>query len=837
MFYLSRNPFLCNCELQWLKHINTKISEYPQVMDMDRVHCSVVNHTNSVLRRHLTQVKDEDFLCEYEKHCLDQCMCCDFFACDCQMKCPKGCTCFHDHDWSSNVIQCSAGGFSVLPKVIPMDTTVLYLDKNNLTTLKAGLLVGRTKLKKLSIKSSQVAKIENQTFAGLQTLQTLDLSRNQLKHLYGYEFRGLNVLRELHLDNNQLVSIDSNTFKPLKFLSALKLDGNLLISFPIWMLSSNANLNYLTLANNWWQCDCDFVRKFRMFIDGNVDIIPDAKQITCTSSETSLSQLNECSGIMTGSGYHFRRTFAENPVPLAVGITVSCLCLMAATVTVFKLRETFLVWLHAKYGVRICRATPKKEEGKEQLFDALVLYSLKDEKFVMDDLVKKLEPSYRLCLNHRDLSGIYTSEAFKSAVTASMRHVIILSEGFFATEWDYVKDLDLSNVIIIFTTDISKNDEIITKDASEFIKSSRKRIKYNSGKFWRLLRYYLPDPTKIDTKEGGAELDVSGVWTFTSMDGINDTGVSTTKLLTSPSNSPRILSNMNAGGSSSSTPMLSMLQQSNFPAPPVRKQPHQCSTHYLAGAPSSPLYASHNQHQRSVSNQLIELSNSPATRSCGTNVVHQRSASAIVSKAQSFKQLRASASNIIQDKAPTPPPKVKTRNSFYNLPQSGVTLPENIYDNSTPFLQQLVCSSPNPELYGRLPPIGQADPQPVVRRATAAAHHQRSTSLLDPTATKSPEQGRSQYVKHGRSSSTLAPMAATPRHIRSSAAVTRTASMHQPGNHFRSAVNLQQARLGDDQRLRVQYKSTSNIVPNPVGNGEGPRHARSSSTPYEGFVL
>ena len=50
--------------------------------------------------------------------------------------------------------------------------------------------------------------------------------------------------------------------------------------------------------------------------------------------------------------------------------------------------------------------------------------------------------------------------------------------------------------------------------------------------------YFLPDPPAIPTKEGGAELDVSGVWTFTPMtpdvNGINESGTSATKLLRTP---------------------------------------------------------------------------------------------------------------------------------------------------------------------------------------------------------------------------------------------------------------------------------------------------------------
>ena len=105
------------------------------------------------------------------------------------------------------------------------------------------------------------------TFSGLDHLEIIDLSYNHLKELLGHEFIGAVSLRELFLEHNQLVTISKNTFKSLKQLTVLKLDGNLLIDFPIWELSSNKFLNSLTLSSNWWECECTFVRKFRMFID------------------------------------------------------------------------------------------------------------------------------------------------------------------------------------------------------------------------------------------------------------------------------------------------------------------------------------------------------------------------------------------------------------------------------------------------------------------------------------------------------------------------------------------------------------------------------------------
>ena len=71
-------------------------------------------------------------------------------------------------------------------------------------------------------------------------------------------------------------------------------------------------------------------------------------------------------------------------------------------------------------------------------------YSNKDNDPYINDLCQSLEPTYRLCLLHRDLSGIYTSEAFKSALQASKRHLVLMSGSFLSTEWEHFQDVLLN---------------------------------------------------------------------------------------------------------------------------------------------------------------------------------------------------------------------------------------------------------------------------------------------------------------------------------------------------------------------------------------------------------
>ena len=180
-----------------------------------------------------------------------------------------------------------------------------------------------------------------------------------------------------------------------------------------------------------WHCECEFVRKFRAFIDANLNIVRDAKSITCTSTETNLVDVG-CSDLVHSGNeqtFFFRgKILLQNHlVSIVAGVvTFLCVMLVISCVTVRRLKEPILIWLHDKHGVRICKSenrSKKLERSDAILFEALVIHSLKDESEVMT-MVKQLEPIYRVCLNHRDLSGIYTSEAFKSAVSASVCHMV-----------------------------------------------------------------------------------------------------------------------------------------------------------------------------------------------------------------------------------------------------------------------------------------------------------------------------------------------------------------------------------------------------------------------------
>ena len=223
---------------------------------------------NSAIEKmyHVAEVQPQEFLCPYETHCFALCMCCDFFACDCRMKCSEGCDCYHDQTWSNNIIACGKRGHQAVPEFIPMDATSVYLDGNDLSgpnVLNDDLFIGRKQLKSLYLNSSHVVSISNKTFNGLSELVSLHLEHNVLASLTGGEFSELTSLEQLYLHHNKLVYIAAHSFSSLDNLRTLTLHDNLLTTFPVWNFFQSGSLTELSLAGNKWTCKCEFVKKLQ----------------------------------------------------------------------------------------------------------------------------------------------------------------------------------------------------------------------------------------------------------------------------------------------------------------------------------------------------------------------------------------------------------------------------------------------------------------------------------------------------------------------------------------------------------------------------------------------
>ena len=411
-FSIVGNPFLCDCNMEWLQRaamanptgrqqfasVPPSVEDsrlYPRVVDVQLVQCrlpfgrSSGGATSSSALTPLASLRSTQFLCSYRSHCFALCHCCEFDACDCEMTCPDNCTCFYDQSWNTNIVDCGANQHLVVPGRIPMDVTDLYLDGNNIPELSPHTFIGRKNMRHLYLNSSHIRAINNRTFNGLRSLIVLNLANNELDTLYGYEFERLSDLRELYLQNNRISVIGNRTFTALRSLRVLQLDHNRIVEFELWTgLAHNSQLQDLYIGVNDWSCDCLFVSHLMEWLPIRSDIIRDLQLVHCQYNDTyalplapvALTDANSAdikaarANISAACDQYEKRspsiaeatkTLTSNlplgPVPfnvpvivLVIASTLAVLLVLIMIVTAVLYRHEISVWFYTRTGIRVC---------------------------------------------------------------------------------------------------------------------------------------------------------------------------------------------------------------------------------------------------------------------------------------------------------------------------------------------------------------------------------------------------------------------------------------------------------------------------------------------------
>lgn len=513
-FYIGGNPFQCDCNMEWLQRINKlgHLRQHPQVMDLDSIYCKLI-HNRYHTYIPLIEAEPSQFLCTYKTHCFALCHCCEFDACDCEMTCPSNCTCYHDQTWSANIVECSGVDYTEMPSSIPMDATEVYLDGNNFGELSSHSFIGRKNLKVLYANNSNIAAIYNHTFSGLKRLTVLHLENNRIEELHGFVLDSLVSLRELYLQGNQIHVIDNRTFMHLEHLEVLRLDGNRLSTFPVWQFTLNPYLVEIGLGENQWSCDCQYLHRFRNWLQGNFVKVVDANKIVCVFNNITntvgppLADFNasSCAAFTGGSTAVVRNQFLNSYLPVL--LVTLCVFLASAGLVcgAFYYRRDLRVWVYSRYGLRMCYKTTafEEEQDRDRLFDAYVSYSVKDDAFVSQVLATGLEqgdPTYRLCLHYRDFNmSAYVADTIVEAVESSRRTIIVLSKNFLRSEWcrfEFKSALHevLKNrrrrLIIVMLGELPQRD--LDPDLRLYLKTNT-CIEWGDRLFWQKLKFAMPD--------------------------------------------------------------------------------------------------------------------------------------------------------------------------------------------------------------------------------------------------------------------------------------------------------------------------------------------------------
>lgn len=520
-FYIGGNPFDCDCSMDWLPLINnmTQLRQHPKVMDLENVMCKI-SHSRGTQLVSAVSVSTTQFLCRYETHCFTVCKCCDFDACDCEMTCPANCSCYHDQTWNTNVVDCSHQQSMQVPSRIPMDATHVYLDGNDFGELQDHVFIGRKNMVSLFLNASRISSLQNYTFNGLNALQVLHLEGNHITELRGYEFEQLTQLKELFLQNNQIGFINNATFSSLHYLQILRLDGNKLVDFPVWQLVANSYLVEVTLSSNHWLCRCKFFQEFRAWVYENRQKVVDHADIECYISEGHARPIDvnstSCSDYLSSS-WALQSLMRSDYFPLFVLLCATLVIFLVVLIILYVFRDPMRIWLYTRYGIRVFHfkaATAKHfEEDREKLFDGYVVYSPKDEEFVLQSIVAELEhgsPPYHLCLHYRDLPhhGITSPSPYLQhgsatvvveAAAASRRVILVLSRNFLQTEWSRYEFRSALHEALrgrMFKLVLVEDGAILPEaeldsELRPYLKTNA-RVRWGEKRFWERLRCLMP---------------------------------------------------------------------------------------------------------------------------------------------------------------------------------------------------------------------------------------------------------------------------------------------------------------------------------------------------------
>ncbi|RUS72983.1 hypothetical protein EGW08_019255 [Elysia chlorotica] len=566
-FILRYNPLVCDCELGWLKDWLTGTIKNKETLPTFRVAYSLDCWSPSTKEsQSVAKVDRSAFLCEYKKFCSEDCTCCKF-TCYCEYQCPAGCKCFRgDSVMKVQRVECQAAGLTTLPK-LPDGATEVRLDGNNIPDLPKFKFVAMKDVVDVFLNNSNLQTIHNCSFWGMKVARRLYLNDNRLSELPVGAFTGLYELEQLFLHNNNLHIIETGSLLAPPMLRTLTLHSNELVTLTMDDLyelvnrssASNVYSNRscsrsrrdvsntalsLTLRDNPWTCEKSFACGFLSYLLTFSESIEDLQSIQCVqgpqvvafvpgdgvrrrkenSGSTNISfpvhktrtgrrildlQLDVCStpggnqslGNVTGARLETNNSDKEKFVLIAACVLV--VLIAAIVVAVFLNRHLLQVICFTRFG---CRAfKPGKDAADDDRpYDAFLCHSNKDDEFVLQQLVPRLENGekpFRLCLHCRDIpSGAYMGDSIVRSVQASKRTVLVLSENFLESEYckfefqvahEQLMREKKSRMIIILlgNLDLAK----VKDDDIKLYLRTRTYLKVGEALFWEKLLFAMPD--------------------------------------------------------------------------------------------------------------------------------------------------------------------------------------------------------------------------------------------------------------------------------------------------------------------------------------------------------
>nr|XP_018908072.1 PREDICTED: protein slit isoform X2 [Bemisia tabaci] len=199
---LKSNPFQCNCHLGW----------FPEWLKRRKLTAGSPNCGGPARLKDtpIHEIPPHEFKCTSDQ---DQ-------GCLGENYCPSKCKC------TGTVVRCSQSKLTEIPRGIPAETSELYLDVNEITSIQADRLRHLKSLTRLDLSYNKITVLANNTFQHLSKLSTLIVSYNKLQCIEKNALAGLKSLRIISLHENNLSMIPDGAFADLMSVTHLALGAN-----------------------------------------------------------------------------------------------------------------------------------------------------------------------------------------------------------------------------------------------------------------------------------------------------------------------------------------------------------------------------------------------------------------------------------------------------------------------------------------------------------------------------------------------------------------------------------------------------------------------------------
>uniref|UniRef100_A0A0K0EJS2 TIR domain-containing protein n=1 Tax=Strongyloides stercoralis TaxID=6248 RepID=A0A0K0EJS2_STRER len=525
--FIGENPLKCSCKMTWiLKYIiDVSIDSdlyYIQnvipieIADASVAACFSLPEGHSIILKKITK---ENLVCSYKNVCEPECVCCDYGNCDCNSKCPDGCSCYHSQDFSTNIVTCNSKNASALrsfsPKDIPVHATNVYLKNLMLPVLRSHDFLARFRLKELSITESGIKKVEKSAFNTLVNLESLDLSDNLLEEFDSESLPKAHKLRKIFLSKNEIKTIDSKLGTTLPQLNELSLEDNQFTELPYLLedLSNKKRLQRVSISNNPFRCDCENRFKMQYWLVNNQHHVSDKSKINCVENVTKALKLNDTT-ILTSFSPNFGDDLFIMPmmqfmaeanksicvtknigwfdeinildsqlllviiIILIIGISLATFCFCLSLLT--RNRRCINKKGYKKGIISMNCSTTSPQSGCSPLpqstllwsqgqnllyFDLFISYSKADEIMVCKTLCGPLDDDeYTMALLHRDgpryNGNVHQiSDELNRLLECSQTLLLVLTKNFLQHEWKMLQ-IKTSHQLF-FTQSLSKSKRVI----------------------------------------------------------------------------------------------------------------------------------------------------------------------------------------------------------------------------------------------------------------------------------------------------------------------------------------------------------------------------------------